>query len=249
MKRIIVDHPQLVAFWDFQEEPGQERVSQGPKAHALQEGAGEVARDEDGVFGPYSARLDEGKWFFIPRMACPELNIAGPQAQVTIAAWVKRGQKSNTQCEFVAGMWNETNKKRQYGLFLNLYIWESSEQVCGHVSSIGGPTPGHRWCMDASIGSHAVPRGEWQFVAFTYDGEYARSYLNGILDEREGRNPYPYPGGLYDGGEDGADFTVGAVDRLHEIGNYFVGSFGGLAIYNKALSANELSELYAATLV
>jgi hypothetical protein len=97
--------------------------------------------------------------------------------------------------------------------------------------------------MDSSIGQTEIPLEEWHFVAFTYDGEYVRSYVNGILDERSIRNPYHYPGGLFDGGQDGADFTVGAVDRSQEIGNFFVGSIGGLAIYNKALTNEEMHQL------
>jgi hypothetical protein len=239
----MLNHPNLVTFWDFQEGPGEARISKGGKPYALKEGGGPVARDDEGVFGPYSALMEEGKWFRIPREHLQDLNIHGETAKVTVATWVKRRKKFNNECEFVAGIWNETNKKRQYGLFLNLSIWESSQQVCGHVSSIGGPTLGYRWCMDSSIGQTEIPLEEWHFVAFTYDGEYVRSYVNGILDERSIRNPYHYPGGLFDGGQDGADFTVGAVDRSQEIGNFFVGSIGGLAIYNKALTNEEMHQL------
>ncbi|MFC4778018.1 LamG-like jellyroll fold domain-containing protein [Paenibacillus sp. GCM10023252] len=245
---IMTSHPALVSFWDFQEEAGQARKDYGPYGYALLEGSGgPVAREEDGVFGDYSARIEEGKWFHIPRASCPALNLSGPNARLTVAAWVKRGHKSNTQCEFLAGMWNETGAKRQYGLFLNLWIWDSGEQVCGHISSTGGPTEGHPWCMDASIGETRVPREEWQFVAITYDGRYVRSYLNGVLDQREIRNPYEYPGGIYEGGVDGADFTVAAVDRLGEIGNFYVGSLGGLAVYEEALAEEELLALAQAT--
>jgi hypothetical protein len=171
------------------------------------------------------------------------LNIHGELAEVTVAAWVKRQVTATSHCEFIAGIWNETNEKRQYGLFLNLAIWDSAEQVCGHVSSIGGPTPGYEYCMDASIGRSRVPLDRWQFVAFTYDGQHARSYLNGKLDAREGFNPYPYKGGLHDGGEDGADFTVGAVDRSGEIGNYYAGRIGGLAVFRQALTEQEIAKL------
>ena len=58
----------------------------------------------------------------------------------------------------------------------------------------------------------------------------------GRLDERPGRNPYPYPGGIFDGGPAGADFTVGAVHRGVEMGNFFAGLLGGLAVYQRALS-------------
>jgi hypothetical protein len=80
-------------------------------------------------------------------------------------------------------------------------------------------------------------------VGFTYDGAYARAYLNGELDIREGRNPFHYPRGLYDGGADGADFTVGAVSRSGEPGNFFHGVLGWVAVFDRALSDEEIKEL------
>lgn len=239
--------PDLICFWDFQEGPGEVRVAKGPHPYRLIEMAGPVRRADDGALGPYSALLDEGQWFCAPRATCPELNIYGKDAQVTVAAWIKRHRTAPNQCEAVAGMWDETRSKRQYCLFLNLRIWESQDQVCGHVSSVGGPTPGHRYCMDASIGQTPVPFGVWQFAAFTYDGAFAKSYLNGVLDERPGRNPYPYEGGIFDGGESGSDFSVGGVSRSGEMGNWFSGQLGGLAVWRRALSPIEIGRLYEKT--
>ncbi|WP_274362094.1 LamG domain-containing protein [Paenibacillus thermotolerans] len=232
--------PGLVSFWDFREAPGEDRVSLGPYEYRLQEMNGPVANAGEGVFGPHAADVRFGQWFRIPRRDCPALNVTGPKAQVSVAAWIKRGASAYDGCEAVAGFWNETERKRQYCLFLNLKIWDSSEQVCGHVSSVGGPTPGYMYCMDASIGKTPVPRGKWQFAAFTYDGKFAKSYLNGRLDARERFNPYRYDEGIFDGGEDGADFTVGAVDRSGEPGNFFTGLLSGLAVFNRALSEDEL---------
>jgi len=243
---LIRNHSALVAFWDFQEAPGEKKTAQspGPHRYELQEMAGPIERAEDGVFGPYSANLREGDWLRLPREEAHSLNICGVDAEVTVAAWVKRRATARSHCEFIAGIWDETREKRQYGLFLNLEIWNSGDQVCGHVSSIGGPTPGYLYCMDASIGRTPVQLDQWQFVAFTYDGQYARSYLNGRLDERERFNPYRYEGGLFDGGTTGADFTVGAVDRSGEIGNFYAGQLGGLAVFNRALNERDIAELH-----
>lgn len=162
---------------------------------------------------------------------------------MTVIAWIKRGLKEEQECQAVAGMWNETNLKRQYCLFIDLKIWESSDQVCGHVSSVGGPTPGFKYCMDAAIGSTPIEINEWLCAAFTYDGSYAKAYLEGRLDVRGDLNPYKYEGGLYNGGDNGADFTVGAVYRKGEMGNWFSGQIGGLAVFNRALSEQEISIL------
>ena len=115
--------------------------------------------------------------------------------------------------------------------------------VMRSIRSVGGPTPGHPWCMDASIGATPVPFDLWQCVAFSYDGRAVRSYLNGRLDAREGRNPYIYPQGLFAGGADGSDFTVGAVHRSHQMGNWFAGDLGGLAVFSRALSDLEMERL------
>ena len=240
----VVDTPNLVSFWDFQEPAGQPRVSRGPCPYALKEMAGPVARVADGIFGPYAAFLDYRQWMSIARADCPALNINGPDAQVTVLAWIRRHRKPEIECEFVAGIWNETNSKRQYGLFLDLRIHQGADQVGGHVSSLGGPTPGHKYCMDAAIGGARVSYfGDWKCVGFTYDGESARAYLNGTAHPRDTFNPYHYPGGLYDGGPNGANFTVGAVDRGGSIGNWFTGHLGGLAIFDRALSADEMVKL------
>lgn len=99
--------------------------------------------------------------------------------------------------------------------------------------------------MTTAIGSTPVFKGELHAAAFTYDGAYAKVYLDGVLDKRETYNPFYYPEGLNDGGLNGADFTVGAVNRSGEMGNFYAGLIGGLAVFNKALTAKELVALVA----
>jgi hypothetical protein len=247
----------LISFWDFQEAAGCERIAQGPYSYALQERRGAIPRVEDGVFGKYSALFDGTKYLEIPRAQCPALNIHGPKAQVTVVTWLKRKAAQPHGCEAVAGMWNEYGK-RQYCLFLNLGIDYGADQVGGHISGTGGPSPGDPFCLEAGIGSTPVPLDVWQCCAFTYDGEWIRAYLNGQFDPRGARNPYHYSEGIFDGGPDGSDFTVGAVARPEDVnapwpavpyvGNWFYGLLGGLAVYNRALSDEEIGSLSKETL-
>ena len=93
-------------------------------------------------------------------------------------------------------------------------------------------------------------------MAFTYDGTYIRSFLDGEFESREpelidhtkgfegypdglvqSKNPYYFPDGI---GDNGSDFTIGAVSVKGEIGNLFHGLIGGLAVYDRALSEEEL---------
>lgn len=236
--------PDLICFWDFQENAGNDRVSTGHHGYRLVERSGPIKRVDDGVIGRYAMHLDEGQWLTIDRADCPALNIEGHDAQVSVLAWIKRGKTATDHCEAIVGMWDETRRKRQYCLFLNLRIWESAHQVCGHISAVGGATPGYKWCMDASIGHSTVPIDKWQFVAFTYDGTQAISYLNGNLDSRNGRNPYVYEGGIFVGGDDGSDFTVGGVSRSGEMGNWFTGAIGGIAVFKTALPPATILQIH-----
>jgi hypothetical protein len=150
-------------------------------------------------------------------------------------------------------MWNE-HGLRQYALFLNLAIHDSAQQVGAHVSNHGGATPGYRYCMDAAIGDTSVPFEKWCCVAMSYHQGEARAWLDGRLDVRLGRNPYSYPGGIFDAGPGGAAFTVGAVrrpdaidargnDSGSSVANSFCGVLAGLAVFDRALDAHEMLQL------
>ena len=237
----ILDIPGLVCFWNFSS--ANSLISKSQHPYRLRK-KNEQQANQAAI---KTLEIKEGEYYYIPRAECKALNIHGKNAEVTIIAWIKRAEKSYIQCEAIAGMWNETEKKRQYCLFLNLRLFDSADQVCGHVSGVGGPTKDQKWCIDAAIGQQKVNYGEWNFVAFSYDGAEIRSYLNGEFDERQDRNPYPYLEGIFDAGENGSDFTVGAVHRLGEMGNNFVGEIAGLAVFNKALTSSELKDIHLST--
>jgi hypothetical protein len=245
VKNIINDIPGLICFWDFNGEDA--FVSKSEFPYQLKQGNTEVKILDEGPVNNKSIAFKEGQFLYIKRSDCPALNIKGKDAKVTVLSWVKRKPKSYIQCEAIAGMWNETEKKRQYCLFLNIQLFESANQVCGHISGVGGSTTGQKWCIDASIGKQIVNFDEWTFAAFTYDANEIISYYNGEMDHREDRNPYTYKEGIFDGGEIGSDFTVAAVHRLGEMGNYFVGQISGLAVYNSVLNPEQINEIYNAS--
>ncbi len=242
--------PGLVAFWDFQEAEGSPRVSRGPAPLALQEQKGPIARVDGGIFGPHAAKIERGQWFIIERKDVGPLNLHGKDTQVTVVAWVKREAASTWQA--IAGVWDETRKKRQYCLFLNAARGTRADEmkrhplanrIHGHVSAIGGPTPGDEFCITYSSGATEIPMEGWHCLAMSYDGLASRVYVDGRLDAWEHYNPFPYPDGLFDGGEDGADFTVGAVHRGGEWGNFFGGVIGGLAVFSRALDDEEMARI------
>jgi hypothetical protein len=246
--------PGLVAVWDFSEKPGKLRKA-NPGGFSLKENYGPIERMKEGPLSGYSIKLDGTQFLSLPNGATGALNIFGENQGVTVIAWVKW---TGEQTGFVGGMWNEYQDggKRQYGLFVSLPHYNGRDQVCGHISNTGKPTPPFPYSIDYSASKQLVPKNEWCCVAFTYDGKEIKSYLNGIFEAREpehinntdgfegypngltqSKNPYYFPYGM---GNNGSDFTVGAVLLKRGMGNFFKGQIGGLAVYNRALTDAEM---------
>ncbi len=62
-------------------------------------------------------------------------------------------------------------------------------------------------------------------------------YPDGLV---QSKNPYYFPQGM---GNNGSDFTVGAVLLKKGMGNFFKGQIGGLAVFNRALAEKEILKL------
>ena len=248
----------LIALWDFAEAPGNPRVAKGVDGFQLFEGNGAVNRIKDGPLSGYSIALNGKEYLTMGHDKTGKLNLHGKGQGVTVCAWIKwTGQQTG----FVGGMWNEYQDggKRQYGLFVSLPHYNGRNQVCGHISHTGKPTPPFPYSSDYSASKQKVVPNEWTFVAFTYDGTYIRSYVNGAFEKREVelinntkgfpgypdgmmqiKNPFYFPEGM---GNNGSDFTVGAVLLKSGMGNFFKGLIGGLAVFDWALSGTEIARM------
>lgn len=249
----------FVALWKLDEKPGEERRAIGLGQFPLKESDGKVERINEGPISGYSILLDGTDYLSLSHSQTKQLNIFGDNAQVTVIAWIKW---TGEQTGFVAGMWNEYQDggKRQYGLFISLPYYNGKDQVCGHISKTGKPTQPFPYSIDYSASKQKVLINEWCCVAFTYDGKHIRSYLNGIFESREPelinntngfegypngltqtKNPYYYPDGI---GDNGSDFTIGAVLLRSGMGNFFKGLIGGVAVYNRSLTEQEIRHIY-----
>lgn len=239
--------PVPVCQWDFDENAGRDRVSEGAHAYRLSEVNGPIAVVEGRSEGERAVRIQAGQYFTIPDGEFEAIDFHGPDARFSVVAWVRR--KAGSHWQAVAGIWNETEKQRQYCLFLNASTRSDSrtmerqptrDEAHGHVSDVGGPTAGKKYCITYSSSGTKIPVDQWTHVAMTYDGKASRVFVNGKLVTEEGYNPYPLKNGIFDGN---GDFTVGAVDRSGEMGNFLNGELDELAIYSEALSESQLSKL------
>ncbi len=247
-----------IALWKFTEKPGRDRKAIGTYTFPLKEGNGKVERIHEGPVSGYSIRLDGTNFLNLANTKTSDLNIYGKNQGVTVIAWIKW---TGEQTGFIGGMWNEyaDGGKRQYGLFVSLPYYNGGNQVCGHISKTGKPTPPFPYSIDYSASKQKVPVNEWCCVAFTYDGQNIKSFLNGNFEPRkpelinntkgfegypngltQSKNPYYFPDGI---GNNGSDFTVGSVLLKNGMGNFFKGLIGGLAVFNRALNDDEIKNL------
>lgn len=248
----------LIALWKFNEKAGKKRKSGVHDKFLLNESGGIVSRINEGPLSGYSILLDGTNYLKLDHSQTGQLNIYGDNCEITVVAWIKW---TGEQTGFAGGMWNEYQDggKRQYGLFISLPHYNGKDQVCGHISSSGKPTPPFPYSIDYSASRQIVPKNEWCTAAFTYDGTYIKSYLNGVFEARDAelisntkgfdgypdglvqtKNPYYFPYGI---GNNGSDFTIGAVQLRSGMGNFFKGLIGGLAVFNRALSEDEIKSI------
>lgn len=286
---VVIRTPGLVAFWTFGEEAGQPRESMGTREkHALLEVGEPIARVKGGPFSGWSADLNGKQYFRIPYARTGDLNISGPDAQVSMFAVVRIVNLK--QSRTIAGMWsegkgaNDDSGTRQYALLMNMPTYGGPRQLVPHISSEGGVTrradgSAFPWCADYAATRREVPEEQWCTLGFTYDAKFIRAYLNGVLDRRpldpvkdkrtdryftqegpdgkdRGMNPYYHGRGIFrynpalhaktkPGG--GSDFTVGARYAVgNMLGEATIGRFGGLAVFNRALTDAEMKTLHDA---
>ncbi len=288
----VTSTPGLVAFWTFAEAGGQPRVSTGTATkHPLKEVGGEIARVEGGPYSGFAAELDGKHYFTIPYAETADLNISGPEAQISMFAVVRIVNLK--QSRTIAGMWsegkgaNDDSGTRQYAMLMNMPTYGGANKLVPHISSEGGVTrradgSAFPWCADYGVSAQEVPTEQWCSLAFTYDGKFIRAYVNGVAEApafdpvrlnrndryfltegpgggSRGLNPYFHGRGIfkYDparhadtkpGG--GSNFTVGARYAVGKmLGEATIGKFGGLAVWNRALTDAEITTLHGAVKV
>ena len=91
--------------------------------------------------------------------------------------------------------------------------------------------------VSASVSLNPYQDGEWHFLAFTFDGNYIKLYVDGrLVNESKGHGT----GSIYYEGNVVAIARDGDYD-----GGYFKGALDEIRIYNRALSEEEIKALYS----
>lgn len=245
----------MVAHWDFSRGPHL-TDSLDPRRTLRSAVTGHVTWQSDDTVGGCMVFDGAGGHLRLPPDEVGNLDMSAA-GQVTVVALVRRDALGHG---FLAGLWQEVDSdpRRQYGMFIDLPVYGGGDQVVGHVSTTGGPSEGLPYSRDYAASARMVRPGAWRVVAFRYDGKFVTAFLDGIADPRPdfteigpplgqglryAKNPFRFDRGLYAGPL--AEFTVGAVRLSSGIGNAFNGRISRLAVWDRALSDNEIWALTA----
>ena len=137
--------------------------------------------------------------------------------QLTITAWIKE----TTRRQFAKLL---SRRSGSYFYFLGL----------DNGQPYGGIGNGSNFTVTRK--SIDMPLGQWHFLAFVYDSpaNSMHIYYDGILDETTVNISLPAMAGV--------DLSIGA--DYQGSGNFFEGLIDGVAIYDQALTAEEIRGSY-----
>jgi hypothetical protein len=287
--KTVLETSGLVAFWMFGEAAEEPRLSTGtPNPHPLRTVGPPVERIPGGPYSGYAARLSGENYLHIPYRETRDLNISGPEAEISMFVVVKVRDLDKSRT--IAGMWSEgkgsgdDSGTRQYAMLLNMPSYGGPDRLVPHISSEGGVTrrsdgTAFPWCADYAVSKDPVPTDTWCTLAFTYDSEYLAAFINGRLDPHDldpakhhrnddyftkggpagrdrGINPYYHGRGIFSYDTEkhakekpmgGSDFMIGvryAIGSLFAEGSASLLTLGGLAVFDRALSPDEILALH-----
>jgi uncharacterized repeat protein (TIGR02543 family) len=153
---------------------------------------------------------------------CGSAQILAPE-KMTVAFWVF--VEGRTSYQYVLGKSRDMFSEQDYTF---------STGGDGKLEFAFGQEPGKRVAVKSKEG---LPLGQWVFVVGTRDGATASLYLNGQLE-----NSAAYSFAVTDKGQ---SLRIGSIGQPEpEWAGFFKGKIDDVRIYDKALSAEEIQELY-----
>jgi hypothetical protein len=167
------------------------------------------------------------------------LKITGP---ITISAWIQiDGYSSNNQG--IVAKYNGTSDQRSYNLHVNNQLNSCGPDVLHSsgfiVSADGEATSGCSSHQSSMSGISALSLNNWYHVVGVFNpNNFMELYVNGNLDASSDSYMISH---IHDGT---ANLFIGSHFDLSNPANFFKGKIDDVHIYNRALTSDEIVELY-----
>lgn len=156
---------------------------------------------------------------------------------ISVSLWYQTNDLTNSQNLLYKSNWNDASNE-EYAFAIN---YQTPGQVVAGIKQNSSCQPGVNWQRIFS----AINNNQWNHYVFTYDGTVANVYLNGNLITTNNSISGPIdvcPGGT---------LTIGAGwnGMTNPTGGWWNGKLDDILIYNRALNASEVAQLYQSNIV
>jgi hypothetical protein len=153
--------------------------------------------------------------------------------QFSLAAWVKHQSLDTTSYNAIIGKWADSNSNPQ--VVPSKYSFELSTRP-NRKQGIAISTSGSN--INALQSTNTIPIGQWYHVVATYNNQWLKLYINGILVDSSA-----YSGNTYSSTE---NIIIGATrNGTSGFASFFeIGSIDDVLIYNRPITSAEVSQLY-----
>jgi len=151
---------------------------------------------------------------------------------------------------FTISLWFQAvyNGNANYGSNLGRYLYAKGPDICPFRGVLNAPSnsPATNISQQVGInGSYATcsnsfndPTDQWHHLILTYDGISQKQYIDGTL-----MNTTPQTGTLQ---SNTGDLSIGCRYRNSGFEDFFLGKLDDIGIWNRALNASEVTNLYRA---
>ncbi|MBI2327901.1 prepilin-type N-terminal cleavage/methylation domain-containing protein [Candidatus Curtissbacteria bacterium] len=208
--------PSQVAWWKFDEGSGPNAADSSGNGNA-----GTLINNPTWTTGRIGQALSfNGTTNYVSAPDSPSLSVTGNT--ITLAAWIKPSRTGAN--EQVVGKWGAGQDSYQFRINSNNGCNSTTNRITFRVESNSN-------CV---LSNTALTAGPWWHVVGTYDGANLKIYINGELDATAAL--------ITNLTDKTGSFSVGRNDD----GNYFQGVVDDVRIYNSALTAAEITNLYNA---
>ena len=195
------------------------------------------------LIGDTAAQFDAGSSIQLETTAAPRFQMLN----FTVLCWFKRTATGTTASTggtapvlaeplVTKGMAEQETLTQDINFFLGIDP-ATGTLAADYECSASGPTPS---INNPLRGATALSNGTWYMGAITYDGANFKIYLNGVQDATVAAPNAPGLGSI-------SPTTLGrAALSTNTLSGQFLGVMDEVAIWKKALTAQELLDLYAA---
>ncbi|MEK7642510.1 MAG: LamG-like jellyroll fold domain-containing protein [Patescibacteria group bacterium] len=154
-----------------------------------------------------------------------------PSGAFSVAAWINANASQVAYPQIVSSVSSESGGVYGWNFFLQ------NGAGLGRASLIVRET-GYGWADCYALGTTDLRGAGWKFVVGVYDGATAKVYVDNVLQHTDACRSQAVDYGISSRAEIGRKYSA-------EANTYFAGTIDEVAVYNRALTATEVANMYA----